>query len=161
MDHLTLAQLLGNYGEFVGAIAVVVTLGYLVLQVRQNTNAAKASTFASIKSQLNSINTTVGQSAELSEIVGRALQSYDALDPNEQSQVSWIWLSYTNTWETLFEVSRDSATLESLWKAEERTMQVAFQMGGYWQWWQQNQLGGTADFRRHMEQLMESREPQG
>lgn len=34
MDHQQLAQLLGNYGEFVGAIAVVITLVYLSLQVR-------------------------------------------------------------------------------------------------------------------------------
>ena len=33
MDHLTFAQLLGNYGEFVGAIAVVATLVILVDQV--------------------------------------------------------------------------------------------------------------------------------
>ena len=37
MDHLTFAQLLGNYGEFIGAIAVVITLGYLAVQIRQNT----------------------------------------------------------------------------------------------------------------------------
>ena len=34
MDHQAFAQLLGNYGEFVGAIAVVVTLGYLAVQIR-------------------------------------------------------------------------------------------------------------------------------
>ena len=34
MDHQTFAQLLGNYGEFVGAIAVVVTLAYVAIQVR-------------------------------------------------------------------------------------------------------------------------------
>jgi hypothetical protein len=39
MDHQTFAQLLGNYGEFVGAIAVVLTLIYLALQIRQNTRA--------------------------------------------------------------------------------------------------------------------------
>ena len=43
MDHLTFAQLLGNYGEFVGAIAVVVTLGYLAMQIRQNTSAVQSS----------------------------------------------------------------------------------------------------------------------
>ena len=37
MDHHAFAQLLGNYGEFVGAIAVVVTLAYLAVQIRQNT----------------------------------------------------------------------------------------------------------------------------
>ena len=39
MDHQAFAQLLGNYGEFVGAIAVVVTLGYLAVQIRQNTRS--------------------------------------------------------------------------------------------------------------------------
>ncbi len=39
MDHQAIAQLLGNYGEFVGAIVVVITLGYLVVQVNQNTKA--------------------------------------------------------------------------------------------------------------------------
>ena len=37
MDHQAFAQLLGNYGEFVGAIAVVTTLAYLAYQIRQNT----------------------------------------------------------------------------------------------------------------------------
>jgi len=41
MDHLTFAQLLGNYGEFVGSIAVLVTLAYLATQVR-NSNKYEA-----------------------------------------------------------------------------------------------------------------------
>ena len=36
MDLLSTAQLLGNFGEFVGAIAVVVTLFYLAAQVKQS-----------------------------------------------------------------------------------------------------------------------------
>ena len=44
MDHLTFAQLLGNYGEFVGAIAVVATLAYLAVQVRHSRLATEANT---------------------------------------------------------------------------------------------------------------------
>ena len=36
------AQLLGNFGEFVGAIAVVATLAYLSVQVRHSTSATQA-----------------------------------------------------------------------------------------------------------------------
>jgi hypothetical protein len=39
MDQQTIAQMLGNYGEFVGSIAVLATLVYLSLQVRQNNRA--------------------------------------------------------------------------------------------------------------------------
>ena len=38
MDHQAFAQLLGNYGEFLGSIAVLATLLYLSVQVRQAKN---------------------------------------------------------------------------------------------------------------------------
>ena len=44
MDHQAFAQLLGNYGEFVGAIAVVATLFYLAVQVRHSKRATEANT---------------------------------------------------------------------------------------------------------------------
>ena len=44
MDHQAFAQLLGNYGEFVGAIAVVATLVYLAVQVRHGKEATEANT---------------------------------------------------------------------------------------------------------------------
>ena len=43
MSTLEFSQLLGNYGEFVGAIAIVVTLIYLAMQLRQNTRAIQSS----------------------------------------------------------------------------------------------------------------------
>ena len=46
MDHQTFAELLGNYGEFLGAIAVVGTLVYLALQVRQSKEALDQNTRA-------------------------------------------------------------------------------------------------------------------
>ena len=43
MDHLTFAQLLGNYGEFIASIGVLATLGYLAIQVRHARTDARAS----------------------------------------------------------------------------------------------------------------------
>ena len=48
MDHQAFAQLLGNYGEFVGAIAVVITLAYLAIQIRQNTGVTRAASHHAI-----------------------------------------------------------------------------------------------------------------
>lgn len=38
MPFTQTAQLLGNLGEFAGAIAIVVTLGYLAVQIKQSNN---------------------------------------------------------------------------------------------------------------------------
>ena len=46
MDHQAFAQLLGNYGEFLGAIAVVATLIYLAIQVRHSKESLDANTKA-------------------------------------------------------------------------------------------------------------------
>ncbi len=44
MSLTELSQILGNFGEFVGAIAVVVTLFYVAFQVRQSKEATDANT---------------------------------------------------------------------------------------------------------------------
>ena len=44
MSTLEISQLLGNYGEFIGAIAVVSTLIYLSIQVRANTRSTRSQT---------------------------------------------------------------------------------------------------------------------
>ena len=44
VDLITASQILGNVGEFVGAIAVVLTLGYLAVQVRHAKEATEINT---------------------------------------------------------------------------------------------------------------------
>jgi hypothetical protein len=46
MDLMSTAQLLGSFGEFVGAIAVVATLFYLAVQVRHSKEATESNTKA-------------------------------------------------------------------------------------------------------------------
>jgi len=42
MDLMSAAQLLGNFGEFIGSIGVIVSLVYLAVQIRSNTRTTKA-----------------------------------------------------------------------------------------------------------------------
>ena len=51
MDHQAFAQLLGNYGEFIGAIVVVVTLFYLAMQVQVSRRATEANTASLVESK--------------------------------------------------------------------------------------------------------------
>ena len=67
MDHQTFAQMLGNYGEFFGAVAVVITLGYLAVQVRQSNQATRTNSqqavftnFYGLTADLVNDNETIG-----------------------------------------------------------------------------------------------------
>lgn len=70
MDHQAFAEILGNYGEFIGAIAVVGTLVYLAIQVRQsreatieNTKAIRAASYEVYNETSNSYFDYVGSHA--------------------------------------------------------------------------------------------------
>ena len=41
-------EALGAIGEIVGAVAVIATLGYLAVQIRQNTRSVRAATLQSV-----------------------------------------------------------------------------------------------------------------
>jgi len=105
MDHQAFAQLLGNYGEFVGAIAVVVTLVYLSIQVKHSKDATEFNSTLVEQSNLlalsqnqnarvNLIESQVrdlADSSELAEIFVRyESQGMDALDEVERFRF-WNW----------------------------------------------------------------------
>jgi hypothetical protein len=65
MDHQGFAQLLGSYGEFIGAIAVVATLVYLAIQIRTARADVDANSFNSTSNNLISVETAFLQEAEI------------------------------------------------------------------------------------------------
>ena len=81
MDLMSTAQLLGNFGEFVGAAAVVITLIYLTLQLRQNTNAIKSSSWQAIQDSEQRFDELLTRDPKLAEVWlrgnERGLDSFD------------------------------------------------------------------------------------
>jgi hypothetical protein len=83
-------EILANIGEFVSAIAVVISLVYLARQIRQNTRTVEASTYHAAAAAASSFTALVASSAELStfyhqaivggvELDGASLERFDLL----------------------------------------------------------------------------------
>ena len=83
MDHQAVAQMLGNYGEFVGAIGVVVTLAYLAVQIRQNTLSARAQSRQNLLDGWSASNWTLANDPNLLRIYATALRQWPNL-PNDE-----------------------------------------------------------------------------
>ena len=78
-------EALGNIGDFLGGIGVVITLIYLATQIRENTQSLGA---ASLQSVLDGFRDRFllphGSNGETSEIFSKGLTSLDLLDENEK-----------------------------------------------------------------------------
>ncbi len=91
MDHQAFAELLGNYGEFFGAIAVVATLGYLALQVRQNTRSSYVTRSAAVTQRLGEIQEAIVCDSDLSSLMAKCRDAEPAdLTPTEEERVRGI-----------------------------------------------------------------------
>ena len=98
MELMDVAQLLGNFGEFVGAIAVVATLGYLAVQVHKNSVATRASTNAAVADAFIELNLVLASSPELARAVVVSFDSPEKLSPEERVLVLGMWRALFHVW---------------------------------------------------------------
>ncbi len=115
-------QDLGSLGEFLGGVAVVVSLVYLALQIRQNTRQVVQNTRTvhrestrAFQEDANAWRSYLIQSPEIAELYRRGLRHPDELDPGE-------WLRFRMLMQGLFEhwrfayLTREDAEFASTWE---------------------------------------------
>ncbi len=117
MSTLEFSQLLGNYGEFVGAIAIVVTLIYLAIQLKQNTNSVKASAYQEWVSSNVEINMSMSNRFQ-SQAVTQG--SMDASKLTEESRLSFMMqhIAIMQMAQSTDYLYRSGSLDRELWEAE-------------------------------------------
>ena len=85
MSTLEFAQLLGNYGEFVGAIAIVVTLIYLAVQIRQNSKQIRLTSIQTANEKFAAIATNALQDPVRLKAMRDGLENYSSLQLEQQA----------------------------------------------------------------------------
>ncbi|MGB0998368.1 MAG: hypothetical protein ACPGXJ_08810 [Pseudomonadales bacterium] len=108
MNHQIFAELLGNYGEFVGAIGVVVTLGYLAIQIKQNRTQTQTRIEQSLYEQWQSPAKIMADSPQLAEVFCRGQKSRAELSESEQMQFDMFCTLGINTVEFAYRLSEDA-----------------------------------------------------
>jgi hypothetical protein len=118
MDHQAFAQLLGNYGEFVGAIAVVTTLAYLAIQVRQQNLESRAKSLHEILWGFRDAQ-AVFADAEVAELATKMMrvQSLDSIDDVELLRVINLVMPMFRVWEEAFHYHKSGHLDREVWDA--------------------------------------------
>ena len=107
-------QDVGAIGEIVGAAAVVVTLIYLSIQLRQYNKGLRTSTFHTTMHEFNQLN--ISQlDPSLAGLMDKGLREFDSLTQLEKYQFSWLMRSYVNVWENMYQQYLEGACSKSYW----------------------------------------------
>ena len=97
---------LGNIGDFVGGIAVVVSLIYLAVQIRQNTRQVRQSVEMARAAAIKGANTlepsmlAIAQDPDLARIFREGLADYSVLEGDERLRFTMILGALVATFDT-------------------------------------------------------------
>jgi hypothetical protein len=121
MDHQAFAQLLGNYGEFVGAFAVVTTLIYLAAQLRQNTKAMQSAAELEAARHWSEQNIRAALDSDITRIMDVGHRGDVAsLDDDERRKYIWFLASHFYMVDGLWKLYQKGQLSEDAWLPYER-----------------------------------------
>ena len=132
---MTLEQL-ASIGEIIGGFAVVISLVYLAIQIRLNTEAERTSTYQSIVSDFGSMNNTMASNPELSHLFVQAMEDYLQLSADQKARISQIFFQCFRYFENMFYQHHKGYLDDEVWIGWKRLMLTYYSSPGFQTWWE-------------------------
>lgn len=107
---------LGNVGEFIGSLVVMVTLVYLSIQTRNINRQNQAEARYAFVDSMAEINMCIGHSKQASSVWRRGLESVECLDEDERMQFFMFVGQYANSWAVMYQLHVDRMLPEAQWQ---------------------------------------------
>jgi hypothetical protein len=126
---------LGNIGEFLSSIGVIVSLVYLAVQIRKNTETERTSTYQSVVSDFGSLNRTMASDAKLSYLYVQAMENFAELDADEKARISQLFFATFHYFENMYYQYQKGYLEEDVWQGWKRLMLTYYARPGFQTWW--------------------------
>jgi hypothetical protein len=148
---------LGNIGDFLGGLGVIVTLVYLALQVRQNTITSKTNSYQEAVSAVSEWSREVGVNSEATDILLRGSLNQEDLSPQEQMRFNLLMSAYLRNMENLHMKFLTGAVDSVVWDGWETRLRTFFHNSpGMITYWNDNQSVFSPKFRRTVDAVLAS-----
>ncbi len=149
---------LGAIAEIVAAIAVVMTLIYLAIELHQNTNALKLNTAHSVTQELQDMFSLLASSQDLAEVFVTA-SGHSALEGATRVRYYSFTSNLVRVYENAFLQSRAKVIEEAHWGGMTRMMIDYTSMGAFEQYWLDRKHWVSDEFQQYMEADIVSASP--
>jgi hypothetical protein len=137
---------IGAIGELIGAITVMVTLVYLVIQLKQNTKALKSSTFQEISNVMAQNWEVAIANPDVAELFLKTASGLDALDEKERFLFGAMATMLFRRVETVYTQESLGAIDARLTLGFKESSISSLSHVGMREWWQQSQAAFRPEF---------------
>jgi len=147
-------QNLANLGEVVGAVVVILSLIYLAIQVRQNTQAQRTENYSRALDRLAAMQSMLSQDGEISLIFSKAVVDASKLTPQERMRFTWSMYEAFGAFEFMFHASRTDAIPDEVWARWSAGVAWWLSCPGVQTWWHARPFPFTESFTAFVESLL-------
>lgn len=155
-------EALGNIGDFLGGIGVVVTLIYLSVQIRQNTDQLRSDAEQRKLSSLDEINRALADwqsdlvvSPEVADIWIRGLKGEEKLRGTDRIRFEYHGARLVQMWQGNFFRYLDTGDAEN-WKISSHHIRMFMDRPGFRAYWEATRHLYGDEFRKEVDRLAAS-----
>jgi len=149
---------LGNLGELIGGAAVVVSLVYVALQVRQNTKqirrsitASKVASYQSVITAMTGFASSITHDLAVGRIYRQGLRDYNSLGGDERQQFSMELVILLYHYQSFYYQHRSGLVDSDLWEGHFRELVRLFGLPGVQAWWPRWRHAYSEEFAKLLE----------
>jgi hypothetical protein len=147
----------GAVGELISGVAVLITLAYLALQIRQNTRAMRVGSLQARHDAINQIYRDMYQTPGMPELLGKEINDPESLTEVEDRSLSLRLISYLTTLQGLYYERKLGTLEEELTRSVDQVVQLA-RSPRRRRWWREqgrNVVSFSPEFIAHVDSVVD------
>jgi hypothetical protein len=145
-------EALGNLGDFIGGLAVIATLLYLAVQVRQNTQMLRANALATGSEARLSFNHLLGTNPAAARVYQLGLEDFSSLTEDEQRQFLHLIRAGFGSYQHVFQQYEGGLVDEAVWHQDRRAAIGLLSLPHIQVWWKHRRSAFIEAFAQAIDQ---------
>ena len=142
---------IGALSEMIGAIAVVITLVYLAIQIRQNTRAIRLDTGHDVAEEYRDIFALMAQKEGLAELVHRAAIDHESIVGADKVRYYALNSNFIRALENAYFQFNEQALDQKHWSGMKRMLTDYAQLPAFREYWPNRKHWFSKEFQAFME----------
>lgn len=148
-------QSIASLAEIVSGVAVVVSLVYLALQVRQNTHSLRTENYARALDRVAAIQAQLSKGGESSRVFTRGVIDASKLTPEERIQFTWRLYEIFGAFEFMYHAVQTRALPDEVWERWSSAVAWWLAYPDVRGWWHARPIPFSTSFTAYVEKMIQ------
>lgn len=154
-------EAVGAVGEIVGALAVVLSLVYLAVQVRQNNGMLRRAASRDAVASVRAVNQTLIRDPGMTQIVRQGLKYPEQMDDTDRARFHVFLFNFLKVYEDLHFHYKAGALEPAIWEGWVHNASAFLTTPGARSYWKERRPAFSAPFQAWVDSLRSDTQPFG